>query len=398
MLKKKLVIVLMLVLVLAAIGCGNETEKNNSAVPDNQEPQNQDQSGAVKLEKNNEIGQDVIKDKDLVSVAYVAMTNGSAQVFINEKYNIFAQELDKIGKKVEFIDAHGLQEVYPLMDRKKGAPEFIYIPHTAFTTYNTGKSKYGGSDKYTVIAGSVHFNDVNLVARPEIKSLKDLDGKKVGIANLRYADDFQLNRVLSEVGLGTDTYGGNVEVVWDGIVSELWQNYGEGKYAAIINFDNANNLPKAISMVPGSHVFSLNPDGLFGDKQPRVWLATQKELIKNDPELVKTFLKAHVISTAKALENIDELPAINRELRIKWFADKGALKEDLEKQNTIDKFIKSWQDAEITFDPNMDYASGLHEYMTMEGHFKDISLEEFVRVDLLNEVLEEMGKSPVKVK
>jgi len=396
LLKKKLVTVLILVMSLAAVGCGSSNETGTQTGTDKSETQNKAQPEVVEVETNVEIGRDVIKDKDLVSIAYVAMTNGSAQVFINQKYPIFAEEMEKIGKRVEFIDAHGLQEVYPMLDRKKGAPEFIYIPHTAFTTYNTGKSKYGGSDKYTVIAGSVQSNDVNLVARPEIKSLKDLDGKKVGIANLRYADDFQLNRVLADVGLGTSTYGGTVEVVWDNIVSDLWQNYADGKYAAIVNFDNANNLPTALSKVPGSHIFSLNPDGLFGEIQPRVWLATQKELINNNPALVQAFLKAHVLSTDKALEKRDELPALNRELRIKWFANKGAAMEDLEKQNTLDKFEKSWQEAAVSYDPGMNYAAGLYEYMIKEGHFKDLPLNEFVQADLLNEVLQEMGKKPVK--
>jgi|GEM_PF-2337731 len=381
--KKKLAFFLAVLMVFTILaGCTSGTDTGTKTGTGAEQPNDGEKPPAVEDNK--------------VRVAYVAMTNGSAQVFINQKYNIFSEQLGTLGKEVEYIAAHGLQEVYPLLDKEEGAPDFMYLPHTAFSTYNTKKSKYGGSEKYMLIAASVNSNDINLVTRPEIKSLKDLDGKKVGIANLRYADDYQLNKVLSAVGLKTSTYGGTVEIVWDNIVSDLWNNYGEGKYAAIVNFDNANNLPKAKSMVPGSKVYSLNPDGLFGRVQPRLWLVAKKELVRDNPELVKAFLKGHILSTEKAIEKIHELPEINRELRMAWFEGKGVQQEVIDKENELEIFRESWNEAEISYDPNMDYIKGLFDYMVKEGHFSYKTLDEFASVELLNEVLQEMGKPPVK--
>jgi len=195
------------------------------------------------------------------------------------------------------------------------------------------------------------------------------------------------------VGLGTSTYGGTVEVVWDDIIAKLWDNYKNGKYAAMVNFDNANNLPKSLSMVPGSRVYSLNPDGMFGKFQPRVWLVAKKELIENNPDLVKTFLKAHILATEKAKANIDEVADINREERISWYKSRNIYKPE---ENTLDKFQKAWKNAEPTYDPNMTYMTGLFGYMQeKKGLYQGKTLNDIVRIYLLNEVLKEMGKPTV---
>lgn len=376
MFKKSLSILLVLIFALSLTGCFSKSKTENTVKPAQQ---------AAETE-----------DKDTVTIAYVAMAGGSAQAFINQKFSIFADELKAMGKKVNYVTVHGLQEVYPLMDKKTGAPDFIYLPNSAFTTYTTNTSKFGGSNKYAVIAGSVNQNTINLIARPEIKSLKDLAGKKVGIANLRYTDEYQLDKVLSKEGLKLSTNGGTVQVVWDDVVGKLFENYGAGKYDAITNFDDANNLQAAMSKVPGSRIITLNPNGLFGEKQPRVWLAAKKDLIQNNPELVKAFLKAHILSTDKAIANAQDLPVLNREERVKWMQRIQAKAEDIERTNKLEKFQQTWKAAGITYDPNMTYITELFSYMEKRGVVKGQTIDTFVQIEPLNTVLKEMNRPPLK--
>ena len=358
---------------------------------------NKPQSQAVKETSVNEtpknvVATDTVKDQKEVNIGFVAMTGGSPQAFINQKYSVFTDQLKPLGLSVKYSIVHGLQEVYPLLD--SGKADFIYMPQTAFTTYVTKNSRFGGGDNYVMIAGSTNINDTNLVMRPGLNSLKDLDGKKVGIANLRYADEYQLNKILNTVGLKTKSNGGTVEVLWDDIVSKLWANYASKKYDAIVVFDNANNLPTVLKMVPGSKVLSLNPDGMFGEQQPRVWLVTKKSNIQNNPELVRTFLKAHILSTDKATASRSELPDINREMRVKWFTDKIP-QEKLLEQNKIEKFQAAWKSAGITYNPNVQYATELIEYMIKHGYAKGLSIDDFMQIDPLNQVLKDMNRPTV---
>ncbi|MBE0447371.1 MAG: ABC transporter substrate-binding protein [Actinobacteria bacterium] len=345
-----------------------------------------------KSESKGKVTQSELK-KDTVLIAHVIMNPGCPQVLINQEDSIFTNRLKKLGTKVKFTFTRSLDNVYPLLD--KGEPDFFYLPNSAFTTYITETSKFGGSNEYAIVAGSLDWNIISLVTRPEIKSFKDLDGKKVGIANLRYSDEYQLNEVLSTVGLKISSMGGTVEVVWDDVAAKLIDNYGNGKYDAITNF-TGDNLPVALKKVPGSNVFSLNPDDLFGKIQPRTWLVVKKDLIKNNPELVKEVLKAHIVSTDRAKARTDKLPTINRDLYINYFKEQNADMSDVLAKHPLEEYNKRWKEVGITYDPNMEYVTGVFDFMDKRGLVKGKKLDDFVQIDLLNEALKEMGKPVIK--
>ena len=229
MFRKLFPILLVLVLVMVLTGCGQKSEQN-------------------KVDEIPEVNPEMIK------IAFVTMTTTAPQPLINQVHSIYANELENLGVGVEFFPTRSLDNLYPLMDSDDD-PDLVYLPHSAFTTYITETSKFGGSNKYAIIAGSLNLDDIQLIVRPGINSLQELDGKVVGIANLRFSDDYQLNRLLAPVGLSTSSVGGTVEVVWDDIVSKLAEHYGEGKYDAIINF-NSDNLAGALAKVPGSKVYT----------------------------------------------------------------------------------------------------------------------------------------------
>ncbi len=369
---------LMLVMTLLVLGAGCSSPKTEIQTKSSETPK-------------------AVEDNDTISIGYIAGSPTSPQPIINQKYSIIADELQKQGKKVNFISTRSLDKVWPLMDKEKGAPEFFYIPGGNFATYVTKTSRFGGNDdKYVIIAGSMNSNTTVLITKPSIKSLKDLDGKKIAIANNRYADEFQLNKLLSTVGLSTDTTGGTVQIIWDDIVPKLLENWGNGKYDAICLYA-AENFPIALSKVKGSKILTtLNPNGLFGDKAPRYWLIARKDILKENPELVKGVLKAHILSTEKAIADKDSLPAINREIYLKYFMDQNVQMDDILKRNTLEEYQKRWKEVEITYDPNVGYVAELFDFLVKRGLVRKKNLDSFIQVDLLNEVLKEMGKPEIK--
>lgn len=380
MLKSKwLVLVMVTGLCLFVLtGCGSKPAANNEVPKSNTE--------AVSTAGSN----------DIVRFAYISMVQGAPQALVNRDDKIFDQELQKAGKKVEFVSTRSLDNIWPMMDGNKNDPDFVYIPTANFSTYITETSRFGGSNKYTIIAGSNNADSTALFVSSKIKSLKDLDGKTVGIANQRYQDEFQLNKVLNTVGLSTNSVGGSVKVAWDDIVMKEVENFGAGKYDAIVLYD-PENFPMVLQKVPGSKMLTtLNPNGMFGTRQPRTWLVAKKDLLKNNPDLVKAVLKAHVLATEKALAEADKIPLIAREVYLSYYEKKNAYMTDILKKHTPEFYKQKWSETEITYDPNMKFVLDVFQFMTQKGLMKDKTAEDFVQIDYLQGVLKEMGKQPVK--
>ncbi len=338
------------------------------------------------------------KTSDTISIAYIAAGTTSPQPLINQKVSIFGDELNKLGKKVKFETTRSLDKVWPLMDQENGAPDFVYIPAANFGTYVTKNlEKFGGSDKYTIIAGSFNNNGTVIIVNPKIKSLKDLAGKKIAIANTRYVDEFQLTKVLATAGLKTSTDGGNVEVVWEDIVPKMIDNWAKGQYDAMVLYA-AENYSDALAKVKGSQILTtLNPNNLFGAQAPRYWLIVKKDLLKDNPELVKAVLKAHIASTEKAIAEKDMLPGINRDIYLQYF--KNLQVKDLDKliqKNSLEAFQKRWKQVEITYDPNSSYVNQVFDFMIARGYLKDKTTADFFNPEPLNQVLKDMGKPEIK--
>lgn len=367
------VVVIMLLMFLA--GCGGNTETPKAAGTKAPEPK---------------------EDSNIVTVGYISGSGQSSpQALIDQEKNIFNEQLKALGKTVKLDGTRSLDNVWPKMDQAEW--DFVYVPTGNFGTYVTKTSKFGGSDKYVLLGGSLGVNGTNvIVVKPEIKSLKDLAGKKVGIANLRYWDEWQLNKVLSTVGLATTSMGGNVEVVWDDIVGKQLDNWANGQYDAIIIYSN-DNIPLALEKLSGSKVLQdMNDDGLFGKTTPKYWLAAKKELVNNNPELVKAFLKAHVLLTEQANVNRDRLPVIARNAQLKYFEDQKAEMDVILKKNTPESWEKKWKNGDIDYDPIMKSVTEYFSFLDKRGLVKGQTVDDFINIKPLNEVLTEMGKPTIK--
>jgi len=366
MFRRYLGALLILLLLASTVGCGSENEPKN-------EPNNAKEATS-----------------DTVKIAYVPA--GSPQPLMNMNNSIYADELKKLGKKLELEPTRSLDDVWPMMDQEVGNPDFVNIPIANFATYVTGKSRFGGSDKYTLIAGSMNKNGSVIISRPEITSPKDLDGKTIGIANLRFVDGYQLEQILTTVGLNTIENGGTVKVVWDDIVAKVIENFGKGQYDAICMYGSPN-YPIAMSKVPGSKILtSLNPNGLFGELAPRYWLVAKRDLVKNNPEIVKAVLRGHILSTEKAASDFDQLPGLAREANLSWYRDINAQMDDVLEKHPLERYERSWKEIQPTYDPNVKYATDIFNYLYKKDLLNGKTPNDYIKLDLLKEVLKEMGK------
>lgn len=329
-----------------------------------------------------------------ITIGFISGGQSSPQALINQDTDIFNEQFKETGKTVKLEATRSLDNVWPKMDKDEW--DFVYIPSGNFGTYVTKTSRFGGSEKYVLLAGSINLNGNVLITKPEIKSIKDLAGKKVGIANLRYWDEYQLNKLLSTEGLATKSMGGNVEVVWDDIVPKQLENWSQGQYDAIVIY-SAENIPEALDRLKGSKILTdVNKEGLFGKNAPKYWLAAKKELVKNEPELVKKVLKAHILLTEKAIAERDKLPEISRKIYLKYFEDRNAKMDDILKKNTPEVYQKRWKNGEFTYDPNLQVTTEFFSFLEKRSLVKGQTTDGFINIKPLNEVLTEMGKPTIK--
>lgn len=151
----------------------------------------------------------------------------------------------------------------------------------AVTPYTNALAAYTNSPSFQIVAGS-GVEGLMLIARPEIQSIEDLRGKKLGTAQ---ADTLEI--------MGFDylqahdlTYD-DVEIVYFGDSFETT--------AAIINGDIA-----ACTLIEPYSTSVLNQIGgnrlgdgidLYGEAYPDCVLAARKDFIEQEPEVVKNVIK-----------------------------------------------------------------------------------------------------------
>ncbi|HEX3031754.1 MAG TPA: ABC transporter substrate-binding protein [Bacillota bacterium] len=372
MTKKLYSLLVLCFLLLLTAGCGGKQEAAKVATNSSPAPQN----------------------SNTVTIGFIAGSQSSPQAVIAQENNLFAAELKGTGKQVKLDPTRSLDNVWPLMDKEKW--DFAYIPSGNFGTYVTKTSHFGGSDKYIILAGSLNVNSNLLVTKPEIKTLKDLAGKKVSIANLRYYDEYMLNKLLAPEGLATDTAGGNVQLVWDDIVPKQLTNWSQGKYDGVIIY-STDNTPTFLEKIKGSKVLmDLNDKQNMGQDAPKYWLIARKTLVQSDPELVKKVLKAHILLTENATANRAKLPEISRRVYLKYWQDRNAKMDDIIKKNPIELYQKKWKKGTFSWDPNVQVATEFFNMLDKKGLVKGQTVEGFINIQPLNQVLTEMNKPVIK--
>lgn len=393
MIRKKswsLLIIMSLMLNVLLVGCGSSDTKSKNDTGKNATIKN---DASINGEVKQENARKIKPNQGELFVAYFAGLP-SLEPYVNRMFPMIEEET---GKKVRLGFTRSHDEFMPLLDRAD-SPDFVYIPASVFSTYVTGKSRFGGnSDKYIVIAGSsVGSSMPYLYAKPEIKSIKQLTGKKVGIPNLFYSSAIYLDSLLMQNSLSIN----NVNIVWDDIAAKLIDNYASGKYEAILTAKDNGNGELIQKKVPGTNEFPLGENTKYGKKPVGNWLIVKKSILKENPELVKKFLKADILSMEKAKENpelLGTMANMQREDCIQWWRDKGVKDEKkLAADNPLSRYTKIINRVEPTIDPNFVYINDLIAYYHKTNILPKYQVKDIVDLTLLNEVLKEMGKPEVQ--
>jgi NitT/TauT family transport system substrate-binding protein len=362
-------IAVLLVVVLAFVGCSNTA----GSVPDNE---------------NNSEREELTN----IRIGYVAMALSSPQAMMEEETGLFAELLGELGITVEWVQSRGRDGTGELMDNLE--VDFIYIPANNTTVYITETNQFGGSDNFRVIAGAAQTKDNNVViGGPGVESLADLDGKTVGIVNHSYVEEFMLNTQLEAIGLKTEFIGGTVKVEHTDWMHLFLESFESGEYEAIAA--RSSNIDSVLERVNGSKVIvSLNEGNVFEDFAPKILLLARKDYIDNYPDVVKAVLRAHVRATQEAQDaGAEILGQVSMDSYNHYF--ENVLKAKDYPTYPLEHYVRTYKNAEVTYDPHVSFFVDVHAYMTAAGHLNK-TIDHLLSIGLLNEVLaeERLAKVP----
>ncbi|MEQ8198610.1 MAG: ABC transporter substrate-binding protein, partial [Clostridiaceae bacterium] len=163
-----------------------------------------------------------------------------------------------------------------------------------------------------IIAGSTDAGAV-LVSRKgtSIKTVKDLDGKKVAIPQFGNTQDLSLRYLLQEAGLKDKAKGGTVEIV-QAENPDIKTLIEKGEIdAALVPEPWGARLEKESG---ANLVLDYNQIWREG-KYPTAVVIARKEFLKDHPDVVEKFLKTHVELTDYINSNQSEAGTIaNKEI------------------------------------------------------------------------------------
>lgn len=235
-----------------------------------------------------------------------------------------------------------------------------------------------------VIAGATSGGAL-LIVRPEagIHEVSDFDGKKVTSPQLGNTQDVALRSWLLDNETAARENGGPVEVIPTANPDAL-ALFQQGDIDAAWAPE-----PWATRLVQeaGGEVFlderDLWPDGRFVTTQ----LIVSVEFLEEHPDVVRDLLRAHVETTLFIQENPEEARRLV-----------NANIEDVTGEPLPQEIVDAaWENFEVTYDPVADSlresAVDAYELDLLED---EPDLGELYALELLNEVLAELGLDPVE--
>jgi NitT/TauT family transport system substrate-binding protein len=207
--------------------------------------------------------------------ALVGMNNGEFQKAIGDKYSVDWKQFNA-----------GPDELQALL---AGSIDIGYIgPGPALNGYINSKGSI------EIIAGASSAGAVLLAAKDSsIKNVKDLSGKKVAIPQFGNTQDLSLRAVLKENGLKDKAAGGTVDVVQaeNSLIKTLLTQHKID--AALVPEPWGARLEKEA----GAKIILDYKDVWRGGNYSVAVVVVRKDFMKEHPDVVSNFLKAHVKMT-----------------------------------------------------------------------------------------------------
>lgn len=270
----------------------------------------------------------------------------------------------------------GSSEVEALL---AGEVDIGYIgPGPAINAYTKSKGDV------QVISGTADAAAI-LVSRKgsNIKSVKDLSGKKVAIPQFGNTQDLSLRILLSQSGLKDKAKGGTVEIV-QAENPDIKTLLDKGSIdAALVPEPWGSRLVKEVNAN-----IVLNYDAIWrkGD-YPTAVVVARKEFIKDHPDIVEKFLKNNIKKTDEINNNTDKAEdMINKQL-----------KEVTGKELSKDILDSSFKRIKVTNNPEKQAIIEMADWSFKVGFIKrKADLKNMFNLEILNKVLKGEGEAQIQ--
>lgn len=230
-----------------------------------------------------------------------------------------------------------------------------------------------------VIAGATNAGAV-LVVRNDagIKGVSDLSGKKVAVPQFGNTQDISLRKILSDAGLKTINKGGTVTVLQVQNPEIMTGFIRKELDAALVPEPWGSRL---VAQAGGEILLDWNQVWRQGNYTTAVVIA-RTDFIKAHPDLVESFLRAHVEITGRIVKDPENSKA----------AINGQMKELTQKDLSKSILDSSFARMTSTCDPE---SGSITEFVTLavdNGYLKETpNTTGLVNLELLNKVLREKG-------
>lgn len=299
-----------------------------------------------------------------------------SQALAGKEQGVFQKALGEDNKIDWKVFNAGPAEIEALF---AGEVDIGYIgPGPAITGYVKSKGDL------QIIAGATAAGSV-LVARADapIKDVKDLSGKKIAVPQFGNTQDLSLRNILQQNGLTDTTKGGTVEVRQaDNPDIKTLLEKGEID-AALVPEPWGSRLIREVKAKVVLDEKAVWRDG----KYSTAVVIARTQFVKEHPDLVEKFLRAHVELTSYVNDKPAEAHSVVNE-QIKELTHKPLAQEVLD-----DAFKRLM----VTYDPETESITEFAKLSLDAGFIKkQPDLTNLYNFTILNKVLKEKGLPEVK--
>lgn len=206
------------------------------------------------------------------------------------------------GYKFVKLDDDGDNKILP--NAYLGYYDFAWLPMSQlpelWSGYESRQAElYRAGNDYVIVGAAVDGGDPLLVS-PSVKSLKDLDGKTVGIMNPSFDTEAAFNEMLSKDGLATESAGGTVKIIMSWPASIL-NDLTTGNFsAAFARSKYAKQLKEQFAFTELG-----NTDDVWGGAPPVIVLVVRRDIVEKHPDLVQMVVQANYDAVKSANANGD---------------------------------------------------------------------------------------------
>jgi ABC-type nitrate/sulfonate/bicarbonate transport system substrate-binding protein len=304
----------------------------------------------------------------------------SASNVTPQRYYMFEKDGGTLNKAVKGT-GYKFASIYDSGDNKINANMYLGYYDFAWVTTGRATETWSGfisrnaelfktGDNYVVI-GASHDDGDALWAPAGITSLKQLDGKSVGIMNPNYQTEAAFNELLRKEGLATESGGGTVKVSMAGpapIMNDLFSGKLDASFAR-------GTFKKSLE-ANGFHELANTSDAWSG-KSPNVVLIVRRDILEKHPDIVQAVVQANYDATQKAKAD-SEWETVEKDL-----LNKFRLVYD-GKESPLPRNPKK---AQLDAQANPDYMHGVYDFMKAAGFFKTpYAFERLVDYSFYNKV------------